>query len=123
MGRSQWFTATAWHETALPVPVQAAAIIGESIDETRARITVMDKDRRMLHTNYTFIFIVKAIGFRVAGSPKSLNFLINTRTISSIFVSIFQLLWFTLRIHIEVSGANWLQPASAIQALDRRFPK
>lgn len=50
MGRSQWSTATAWHETALPVPVQAAAIIGESMDETNARITVMDTDRRMLLT-------------------------------------------------------------------------
>jgi hypothetical protein len=50
MGRSQWFTATAWHETALPVPVHAAAIIGESMDETNARITVMDTDRRMLLT-------------------------------------------------------------------------
>jgi hypothetical protein len=39
--------ATAWHETALPVPVHAAAIIGESMDENSARITVMDKDRRM----------------------------------------------------------------------------
>jgi hypothetical protein len=50
MGRSQWFAATAWHETALPVPVQAA-IIGESMDETRARITVMDKDRRIYLSN------------------------------------------------------------------------
>lgn len=50
MGRSQWSTATGWHETALPVPVQAAAIIGESMDETNARITVMDRDRRMLLT-------------------------------------------------------------------------
>jgi len=48
MGRSQWSAATAWHETALPVPVQAAAIIGESMDEINARITVMDRDRRML---------------------------------------------------------------------------
>jgi len=70
MGRSQWSTATAWHETALPVPVQAAAIVGESMDENKARITVMDKDRRMLPRNYTFIFIIKAIGFRVAGSAK-----------------------------------------------------
>jgi hypothetical protein len=69
MGRSQWSTATAWHETALPVPVQAAAI-GESMDENRARITVMDRNRRMLQRHYTFIFLIKAIGFRVAGSAK-----------------------------------------------------
>jgi hypothetical protein len=50
----------------LPVPVQAAAIMGESMDENRARITVMDKDRRMLQRHYTFIFVLKAIGFRVA---------------------------------------------------------
>jgi hypothetical protein len=76
MGRSQWFTATAWHETALPVPVHAAAITGESMDETRARMTVMDKDRRMLQRNYTFIFAIKAIEFRVAEPAKPLNFLI-----------------------------------------------
>jgi hypothetical protein len=75
MGRSQWSTATAWHETALPVPVQAAAI-GESMDENRARITVMDRNRRMLQRHYTFIFLIKAIGFRVAEPAKSLNFLI-----------------------------------------------
>jgi hypothetical protein len=48
MGRSQWSTATAWHETALPVPVHAAAIMGESMEENRARMTVMDKDRRIV---------------------------------------------------------------------------
>ena len=36
------------------------------MDENRARITVMDKDRRMLQRHYTFIFVLKAIGFRVA---------------------------------------------------------
>jgi hypothetical protein len=65
MGRSQWSTATAWHETALPVPVQAAAIIGESMDESKARITVMDRDRRILQKHYTFIFTAKAMGFPV----------------------------------------------------------
>jgi hypothetical protein len=48
MGRSQWSIATEWHEAALPVPVHAAAIIGESMDKNRARMTVMDTDRRML---------------------------------------------------------------------------
>ena len=56
IGRSQWSIATAWQETALPVPVHAAAIIGESMDENRARITVMAKDRRILQRHYTFIF-------------------------------------------------------------------
>jgi hypothetical protein len=32
----------------LPVPVHAAAIVGESMDENRARMTVMDKDRRIV---------------------------------------------------------------------------
>ena len=73
MGRSQWSTATGWHETALPVPVQAAAIIGESMDETNARITVMDRDRRMLHTHYSFIFSMKAIEFRVAEPAKTVK--------------------------------------------------
>jgi hypothetical protein len=89
MGRSQWSAATAWHETTLPVPVQAAAIVGESMDENKARITVMDKDRRMLPRNYTFIFIIKAIGFRVVGSAKSLNFLILTERFTTLFISIF----------------------------------
>src|SRR5579859_2973006 len=96
MGRSQWSAATAWQETALPVPVHAAAIIGESMDEARAKITVMDKKRRMLQRHYTFIFVTKAINFRVAEPAKSLNFLILNRTMAAIFISIFQQLWFTL---------------------------
>jgi hypothetical protein len=36
------------------------------MDKNRAKMTVMDKDRRMLHTHYSFIFRVKAIAFRVA---------------------------------------------------------
>jgi hypothetical protein len=31
----------------LPVPVHAAAMIGESMDENRARITVMESERRI----------------------------------------------------------------------------
>lgn len=50
----------------MPVPVHAAAIIGESMDENKARITVMAKDRRILQRHYTFIFVLKAIRFRVA---------------------------------------------------------
>jgi hypothetical protein len=38
----------AWQETALPVPVHAAAITGDSMEESRAATTVMDKNRRML---------------------------------------------------------------------------
>lgn len=33
-------------------------------------MTVMDKDRRMLHMHYSFIFSMKAIEFRVAGPAK-----------------------------------------------------
>jgi len=51
MGRSQWSAATAWHETALPVPVHAAARIGESMDENSARITVMESERRISSLN------------------------------------------------------------------------
>lgn len=50
----------------MPVPVHAAAIIGESMDENKARITVMAKDRRILQRHYTFIFALKSIRFRVA---------------------------------------------------------
>jgi len=38
--------ATAWHETAFPVPAHAA-ITGESMEENRAATTVMDKNRRI----------------------------------------------------------------------------
>jgi hypothetical protein len=51
MGRSQWSAATGWHETALPVPVHAAAKIGESMDENSARITVMESERRISLVN------------------------------------------------------------------------
>jgi len=81
MGRSQWSIATAWHETALPVPVHAAAIIGESMNEKKEKITVMDKDRLILQRHYTSIFVMKAIEFRVAEPARSLNFLIFNRTI------------------------------------------
>jgi hypothetical protein len=37
----------AWQDTAFPVPVHAAAIMGESMDENSAEITVMDKRRRI----------------------------------------------------------------------------
>jgi hypothetical protein len=56
MGRSQWSTATAWHETALPVPVHAAAITGESIDENSARMTVMDRDRRIPYSIFLHFY-------------------------------------------------------------------
>jgi hypothetical protein len=70
--------------------VHAAAITGESMDENSARITVMDKDRRMLHnSNYTFIFSLKAIRFRVAEPAKSLNFLICTRVVLLLSSAIF----------------------------------
>jgi hypothetical protein len=35
------------------------------MDENRARMTVMDKDRLMLQGQYTFIFVLKSMGFRV----------------------------------------------------------
>jgi len=54
----------AWQETAFPVPVHAAAIIGESMEENRARITVMDKNRRIVQAHYTFIFAAKAMAFQ-----------------------------------------------------------
>jgi len=37
----------------LPVPVHAAAMIGESMDENKATMTVMAKDRRILQSHYT----------------------------------------------------------------------
>jgi hypothetical protein len=40
--------ATAWQETAFPVPAHAAAITGETMEESNAATTVMDKNRRML---------------------------------------------------------------------------
>jgi len=46
--------------------VHAAAITGESIDESRAATTVMDKNRRMSKPKYTFIFAAKAMTFTVA---------------------------------------------------------
>jgi hypothetical protein len=46
--------------------VHAAAIIGDNMDEIRDTTTEMDKSRRMLQAQYTFIFVAKAIGFRVA---------------------------------------------------------
>jgi hypothetical protein len=41
----------------LPVPVQAAAMIGESMDENRARITVMDKDRRIFLSIFLHFYL------------------------------------------------------------------
>ncbi|HET8891526.1 MAG TPA: hypothetical protein VFQ41_21685 [Candidatus Angelobacter sp.] len=55
--------ATAWHDTAFPVPAQAAAIIGESMEESSAATTEMDKKRRMLQGHYTFIFAAKSMRF------------------------------------------------------------
>jgi hypothetical protein len=46
--------------------VQAAAIMGEAMDKIRETTVEMDKNRRMLQTQYTFIFAAKAMGFRVA---------------------------------------------------------
>jgi len=53
-------TAAAWHDTAFPVPVHAA-ITGESLEESRAATTVMDKNRRMLQAHYTPYFNAKAM--------------------------------------------------------------
>jgi hypothetical protein len=40
------------------VPVQAAAIIGESMDKTRAAITVMDKKRCIVQTAiYLYLYL------------------------------------------------------------------
>jgi hypothetical protein len=97
MGRSQWSIATAWHETALPVPVHAAAIMGESMEQTRARMTEIDTDRRILQTHYNFIPVMKAIGFRVAERfchVKIFNSQRHRR--NTILLSLFQQLWFTL---------------------------
>jgi hypothetical protein len=55
--------ASAWHETAFPVPAHAAAITGESMEESRAATTVMDKNRRMLLAHYTPYFDAKAMTF------------------------------------------------------------
>jgi len=57
--------ATAWQDTAFPVPVHAAAMMGDMTEESRAKTVVMDKKRRMLQMQYTFILAAKAIGFRV----------------------------------------------------------
>jgi len=63
--------ATAWHETAFPVPAHAAAITGETMEESRAATTVMDKNRRMLLAHYTLSFAAKAMGF----PTQAINFL------------------------------------------------
>ena len=63
--------ATAWHETAFPVPAHAAAITGETMEESRAATTVMDKNRRMLLAHYTLSFAAKAMGFPI----EAINFL------------------------------------------------
>jgi hypothetical protein len=68
MGRSQWSIATAWHETALPVPVHAAAIMGDSMDENRARITVMDKDRRIVQIEIYLYFYREGNGIQSSGT-------------------------------------------------------
>lgn len=60
----------------MPVPVHAAAMTGESMDENRARMTVMDRDRRTLQRHYTFIFVTNAIRFRVAAALAALKLLI-----------------------------------------------
>jgi hypothetical protein len=49
---------------AFPVPIHAAAITGESMEESRAATTVMDKNRRMLQTHYTFSLAANAMGFQ-----------------------------------------------------------
>jgi hypothetical protein len=58
----------AWQEAALPVPVHAAAIIGESMEESSAATTVMDKNRRIIQTHYTFSFGGKAMGFQCSAN-------------------------------------------------------
>jgi hypothetical protein len=57
-----------WQETAFPVPVHAAAIMGDIIVDSRARIVVMDSTRRILQAHYTSIFAAKAIGNQVQGN-------------------------------------------------------
>jgi hypothetical protein len=59
------------------------------MDENRARMTVMDRDRRMLQTHYTFIFTLKAIGFRVAERFTTLKLLIFNTTDATLFSSPF----------------------------------
>jgi hypothetical protein len=114
MGRSQWSAATAWQETALPVPVHAAAIIGESMDEARAKITVMDKNRRILQRHYTFIFGMKAIEFRVAGPAKIVK-LFNPHPNNGRYFHLYfsATLVYSARplpvhIHMEAASVNWL---------------
>jgi phosphoglycerate dehydrogenase-like enzyme len=51
--------ATVWHETVFPVPAHAAAITGESMEESRAATTVMDKIRRMLQGTLPLILMQK----------------------------------------------------------------
>jgi hypothetical protein len=50
------------------------------MDENKARITVMAKDRRILQRHYTFIFVLKAIRFRVAEGFTTLKLLIFSAT-------------------------------------------
>jgi hypothetical protein len=59
------------------------------MDENRARMTVMDRDRRMLQTHYTFIFTLKAIGFRVAEWFTTLKLLLFNTTDATLFSSPF----------------------------------
>jgi hypothetical protein len=47
--------ATAWHETAFPVPVHAA-IMGDNMDQTRAATTVMEKKRRIVSNEIYLYF-------------------------------------------------------------------
>ena len=45
-----------WQETAFPVPVHVAAIMGDVMVKSRAKTVVMDKNRRMLQTKLYLYF-------------------------------------------------------------------
>jgi hypothetical protein len=50
-----------WQEATLAAPVHAAAMRGDTMFESRNRIVVMDKSRRIGQAKYTFILSAKAI--------------------------------------------------------------
>jgi hypothetical protein len=62
-----------WQEATLAVPVHAAAMRGDTMFESRNRIVVMDKSRRIEQAKYTFILSAKAIG-KQKKKTKSVHF-------------------------------------------------
>ncbi len=72
MARSQCGIATLWQETALPVPVHAADRAGDRIEESKAKIVVMDRERRIsANKHYNPILILWTMALRL----QAINFL------------------------------------------------